>query len=109
MTTNVRRILFTATTTLLISAGGAVASAPASAGTFVGPVKMQRACNDQYPGQGLKAVLLDKRDAYTWKCASPEGFLGDIDVNRYCATRYGDGAYAGLRDRTKPRSWYCQR
>lgn len=94
----------------MLVGGAAVAlPAPAVAGTYLGPVKMQRACTQQHPGMGLTAVLLDRRDAYTWRCASPDGYLGHVDVDRYCRTRHGDDARSGLRDMRKPRSWYCQR
>ena len=99
----------TATISLMLSGVALAGAAPASASTFLGRVSMKRACADQYPGQGLRPVLLDRHDAYTWRCASPDGYLGHIDVNRQCVTEHGDGAFAGLWDRSKPHSWYCQR
>jgi hypothetical protein len=90
-------------------AGTLAASAPASASTYLGGVDMQRACDVQYPGFGLRAVVQNQYNAYSWKCVSPWGYTAGIDVNRECVTQYGPGAYAGLWNRYNPYTWFCQR
>lgn len=71
---------------------------------------MQRACNTQYPPSfGLKAVVLDQHNAYSWRCAAPWDNTRQINVNAACANQYGPGAYAGLGSATNPYSWYCRR
>ncbi|WP_328743811.1 hypothetical protein OHT57_00565 [Streptomyces sp. NBC_00285] len=84
-------------------------SISASAATL-GGVDMQRACNTQYPPSfGLKAVVLDQHNAYSWRCAAPWDNTRQINVNAACANQYGPGAYAGLGSATNPYSWYCRR
>jgi len=97
--------LGTVVATLLLGA----TAAPASASVYLGGVDMQRACDTQRPGWGLRAVVTDQHNAYSWRCVSRWGYTEGIDVNRACATQYGWGAYAGLRDARNPYSWYCQR
>jgi hypothetical protein len=83
-------------------------SVPASA-TSLGGVDMQRACDTQYPGFGLKAVVLDQYNAYSWRCAAPYDNTRGIDVNAACANQYGYGAYSDLGNIRNPYSWYCER
>lgn len=94
-------------------AGTLSASAPASASTYLGGVDMQRACSVQYPLFGLRSVVVNPNDAYSWRCAQlpwwPWGYTYGIDVNRECVTQYGPGAYAGLWNRYNPYTWFCQR
>jgi hypothetical protein len=83
---------------------------PASASVYLGGVDMQRACNTQYPPvYGLRAEVLNQRNAFSWRCTAPWDQTRGIDVNRECVTQYGGGAHAGLRDGRNPYSWYCQR
>jgi hypothetical protein len=83
-------------------------ASPASAATVrLGGVDMQRACDTQYPGRGLRAVVTNWASAYSWQCVSA-GFSGGIDVNAECVTQYGQGAYAGLDNPGNPYTWYCQ-
>jgi hypothetical protein len=88
---------------------GVGAASPAHAGVYLGGVDMQGACNNQYPGMGLRAVVLDQRNAYSWVCTSPWGYRQGIDVTRQCRVQYGWSAYAGLWDSRNPYSWFCQR
>ncbi|TYC70775.1 hypothetical protein EH183_33820 [Streptomyces sp. CB01881] len=70
---------------------------------------MQRGCNTQYPGYGLRAVVTDQHNAYSWRCTSPWGYSVGIDVNKECVTQYGAGASAGLTDPRNPYTWFCRR
>jgi hypothetical protein len=88
---------------------GLAGASPAFASTYLGGVDMQRACDTQYLGYGLRAVVLDQHNAFSWKCRSPWGYTAGIDVNRECVTQYGGGASAGLVSQTNPYSWYCKR
>ena len=93
-----------------IAAGLLFAAAPASASVYLGGVDMQRACNTQYQGFGLQAVVRDQRNAFSWRCAAPwDNSSYGIDVNRECVTQYGYGANAGLGSTSNPYSWYCKR
>jgi hypothetical protein len=96
-----------------LAAGTLAASAPASASTYLGGVNMQQACAVQYPGFGLRAVVQNQYNAYSWKCAQlpwwPWGHAVGIDVNRECVTQYGPGAHAGLWNSYNPYTWFCQR
>ena len=105
----IRRIVTSAAIAVLMMAGFLAGSAPASAGTYLGGVDMQRACNTQWPGLGLRAQVLYPYNAYSWRCTYPTGYRQGIDVNRECVTQYGFGAYAGLWDWRNPYTWYCQR
>jgi hypothetical protein len=84
---------------------------PAVAGVYLGGVSMQGACDNQYPGQGRRAVVRDQRNAYSWRCGTGVVPVADggIDVNRQCRAQYGSAAYAGLSNAGNPYSWYCQR
>lgn len=98
--------------TLAVGATGVIASTlimaqPAAAATRLGGVDMQRACDTQYPGRGLRAVVTDGSNAYSWRCVGGS-FSGGINVNAECVTQYGQGAYAGLDNASNPYSWYCQ-
>lgn len=86
--------------------GGAT---PALAATRIGGVDMQAACNSQQPAFGLRAVVKDQHNAYSWRCEAPWGYSTGIDVNRACTSQYGPGTYAGLADSRNPYTWYCQR
>lgn len=103
----------TAITALTIALGAGFGAAPAAsaASTYLGGVDMQRACNTQYPSSwGLRAEVLDQRNAYSWRCTAPwDRSSYGIDVNRECVVQYGRGAHFGLRDARNPYSWFCQR
>lgn len=109
-TKGIRRALTTTAVTLGLAATAVLTAPSASASVVLGGVDMQRACNTQYsPAFGLKAVVLDQHNAYSWRCAAPWDNTRGIDVNRECATQYGNPGWAGLRDSHNPYSWYCQR
>lgn len=55
-----------------------------SASATTSGVDMQRACNKQYPAFGLKAEVLDQRNAYSWRCTAPWDNTRGIDVNATC-------------------------
>ena len=106
----IRRAIATAAIVAGIAAATALTAPAASAAAVVGGVDMQRACNTQYPPSfGLRAVVLDQRNAYSWRCAAPWDSTRGIDVNRACANQYGSGAWSGPRDSRNPYSRYCQR
>ena len=88
---------------------GVAGAATANATTILGGVDMQRACNEQYPAFGLRAVVTDQHNAFSWRCTSPWGYSGGIDVNRECASQYGSGAYSVLLNTSDPYSWRCGR
>jgi surface antigen len=72
----------------------------------LGGVDMQRACDAQYPGQGLQAVATNASSAYSWQCTGPGASLG-IDVTAECALQYGGGAVAAVTNPASAWSWYC--
>jgi hypothetical protein len=79
---------------------------PGSTGSL-GGVDMQRACDTQYPGRGLRAVATNANSAYSWQCTGPGVSLG-IDVTAECRTQYGYGAISAAGDPGSASSWYCQ-
>jgi surface antigen len=72
----------------------------------LGGVDMQRACNTQYPGQGLTAVATNVNSAYSWQCVRP-GISRGINVTAECGTQYGSGAVAAVTNPASAWSWYC--
>ncbi len=94
--------------TLALTFGGlGITASAAEAATYQGGVSMQWACDRQYPGFGLRATVMDQRNAYSWRCAVPWDKTRGIDVNRACRDTYGRNAYAQLRDTRNPYTWYC--
>ena len=111
---NVRKLLAASGLTTVAVAAAVLAgpTGPAAAGTYLGGVDMQRGCSVQWAAYGpTTAIVLDQRNAYSWKCRSnyTNYILGGVDVNRECALQFGQGAYAGLGNTSNPYSWYCQR
>lgn len=102
-----RRVLGTAATAALIVGGLGLSAGAAQAATYKGGVSMQWACEKQYPAQGRTARVLDQHNAYSWNCVSQFGHRGGININKACTDTYGPGAYAQLRDRRNPYTWYC--
>jgi len=103
----IRRVMTIAAASLLGIGGVIAAAAPASAAT--GSVDMQAACNNQYPGQGRRAVVRVS-NVYGWRCVT--GVVpvadGNIDVRRQCRTQYRNpNARGDFRDFYNPYSWYC--
>ena len=82
---------------------------PASAATQLGGVDMQRACNNQYPGMGLRATVLDPGNAYSWRCRAPWGYTAGLNLNAACNEQYGGGAWATPLDPRNAYSWRCYR
>lgn len=72
----------------------------------LGDVDMQRACDTQYPGRGLRATATNPGSAYSWQCAGPGVSLG-IDVTSECRTQYGYGAVSAAANPASAWSWYC--
>lgn len=106
----VRRGLTTAAAFVLMTAGLLAGSVPASASDVLGGVDMQRACNTQYyDAFNYRAVLLDKNDAYSWRCVKDGDTSNRIDMDRACVIQYGAGARAGLVYEWDPHTWFCQR
>ena len=102
-----RRFIPVVAATLLGLGGATAVAAPASAAT--GPVNMQAACNEQYPGQG-RIAKVRTNNVFGWKCVT--GVVpvadGDIDVWRQCRIQYGNpNAYGAYSDFNNPYSWYC--
>lgn len=96
------RIGIAASTLAGLSVVGLMVANTASASTRLGGVDMNRACHDQYynPYGPTTAVVLDQHNAYSWVCKSNWNavILGEISVNKACATQYPGSppAYAGL-------------
>ncbi len=67
---------------------------------------MQRACDTQYPGRGLRAVATNTSSAYSWQCTGPGVSLG-IDVTAECRAQYGYGAVSAVSNPASAWSWYC--
>ena len=84
---------------------GSSAPPPSSSGSL-GGVDMQRACDTQYHGQGLRAVATNTNSAYSWQCTRPGVSLG-IDVTAECRTQYGYGAVSAASNPGSAWSWYC--
>lgn len=81
-------------------------SPPSQGSGSLGGVDMQRACDTQYPGRGLKAVATNPGSAYSWQCTGPGVSLG-IDVTAECRTQYGYGAISAVSNPNSAWSWYC--
>lgn len=81
-------------------------SPPPPSSSSLGGVDMQRACDTQYPGRGLKAVATNTSSAYSWQCVGPGVSLG-IDVTAECRTQYGYGAISAVSNPASAWSWYC--
>jgi hypothetical protein len=92
----------------LIGAGVGTA-ASANAATILGGVSMQHACDVQYPGYGLSAVVTNQHSAYSWRCTSPWGYSGGISVAQECLAEYGGGAFPVVLNQYDPYSWRCER
>lgn len=84
---------------------GSPAPPPSSTGSL-GGVDMQRACDTQYPGRGLRAVATNTNSAYSWQCTGP-GVSLSIDVTAECRTQYGYGAVSAASNPGSAWSWYC--
>jgi hypothetical protein len=105
-----KKITTIAALAIALGAGFGAAPAASAASTYLGGVDMQRACDTQYPGWGLRAEVIDQHNAYSWRCTVPwDRSSYGIDVNRECALQYDRSAYSGLRDAHNPYSWFCQR
>ncbi len=81
-------------------------SSPPSSSSSLGGVDMQRACDTQYPGRGLRAVATNASSAHSWQCTGPGVSLG-IDVTAECRTQYGYGAISAVSNPASAWSWYC--
>lgn len=78
-------------------AGLATLATPVSARTWAGGVNMRDACHEQQ-GNVWSAGFVDPgTSAYDWRCFDISGAnraATSIDVDLYCSTTYGNGAYA---------------
>ena len=104
-----RRFLTMVTGAAIALAACLLGATPALAATRIGGVDMQAACNTQQPAFGLRAVVKDQNNAYSWRCEAPWGYFMGIDVSRACTSQYGPRTFAGLADSRNPYAWYCQR
>lgn len=86
--------------------GACGATSPSQGSDSLGGVDMQRACDTQYPGQGLRAVVTNTNSAYSWQCVGP-GVSRGIDVTAECRTQYGYGAVSAASNPASAWSWYC--
>lgn len=86
--------------------GPGSASPPPSSIGSLGGVDMQRGCDTQYPGRGLRAVATSTNSAYSWQCTGPGASLG-IDVTAECRTQYGYGAVSAASNPGSAWSWHC--
>ena len=84
---------------------GSASPPPGSTGSL-GGVDMQRACDTQYPGRGLRAVATSTNSAYSWQCTGPDVSLG-IDVTAEGRTQYGYGAVSAASTPGSARPWHC--
>lgn len=73
----------------------------------LGGIDMQRACDTQYPGRGLRATVTNSSSAYSWQCIGSGVSLG-IDATGECRTQYGYGAVSAASNPGDPYSWYCR-
>ncbi len=88
----------------LLLAGGAVALAQSRQHH----VNLDRQCEEVH-GPSARALLLDPRDSYTWRCALADGQRVEISIDDACRRQYGDGWRARMLERRDPSSWRCVR
>ena len=81
-------------------------AAPTSGGGSLGGVDLQRACDTQYSGRGLRATAANANNPYSWQCVGSGVSLG-IDVSSECQLQYGYGAVAAVSNAASAWSWYC--
>lgn len=90
---------------------------PAESRTMLGGLNLDRACFKQTLVAYVKAVVLNSRDVYSWKCRvyptpilnGPHLYETGIDLSRACREQYGRGAYAEFSNREDAYSWRCYR
>lgn len=67
---------------------------------------------DQYcktnVGSGSRAVMLNRGDAYSWRCSSQGGLL-NVSVDDLCRQQFGRGYRAVMLNRGDAYSWRCRR
>ncbi|WP_117212170.1 hypothetical protein [Allorhizocola rhizosphaerae] len=85
----------------------AATAAPAQAATIIGGINVDRQCKVQH-GSAFTAVVLDTRNAYSWRCHY-SGYLYGVDMNSACINQYGGGAFSVLLDPGNAYSWRCAR
>jgi uncharacterized protein YraI len=78
---------------------------PSSTGSLAG-VDMQRGCDTQYPGRGLRAVATSTNSVYSCQCTGPGVSLG-IDVTAESRTQYGYGTVSTASNPGSAWSWHC--
>ncbi len=84
---------------------GSASPSPSSTGSL-GGVDMQRGCDTQYPGRGLRAVATCTNSACSWQRTGSGVSLG-IDVTAECRTQYGYGAVSTASNPGSAWSWHC--
>jgi hypothetical protein len=97
---------------LFVGLAAPSAGASASAKTATGGLDFNAYCARKRSGVGWRsyAVLLNRRDAKSWRCATGVLFKGrdPINVRDACKMRYGNRAVEVLGNRSNPYSWYCR-
>lgn len=77
----------------------------------------QDVCRSQTFVLYVKPVVLNSRDAYSWRCrvyplpvlSGPYLYDRGIDLTRVCQNQYGRGAYASPTNTKDAYSWQCFR
>lgn len=69
------------------------------------PLDIDRYCKLLY-GNGSSAVMLNRGDAYSWRC-NKVGNLVSIDMNNVCQRENGQGYQATVVNRADAYSWQC--
>lgn len=91
---------------------------PASAAQRLGGLNItQEVCRSQTLVLYVKPVVLNSRDAYSWRCrvyplpalTGPYLYERGLDLTRVCQSQYGRGAYASPMNTKDAYSWQCYR
>lgn len=108
-----KRFIAVSATTMLCALGlvGPGASS-ADAVKYLGGVSVERYCQNTVGlGGDWHARLLDKRNAYSWRCYnSKKNLQSNVNMNYACKIqypRYYSKAYAKPRSKADAYSWRC--
>jgi hypothetical protein len=66
---------------------------------------LQSYCQSLY-GYNSNAILLDDRDAYTWRCTQGDEMY-EMSIEDACDQQYNPSYSASLGSRSDPYSWAC--
>jgi hypothetical protein len=76
-----------------------------SAPAYSQGLDLQSYCQSLYGGSS-NAILLDERDAYTWRCTQGDDMF-EMSIEDACDRQYNPSYSASLGDRGDPYSWAC--